>query len=66
MWKCCHSSDLNHIHELALACNNVSVSKMTNMEILYRVRGTDLYANYTLSRRRDPENDTLFSGTFPH
>ena len=32
MWKCCHPSDLNHIRRVQMASNDLSESKMTNMD----------------------------------
>ena len=37
---------------------------MTNMDPA--MHGADFYKNDTLSRSRNPENDTLFSGTSPY
>ena len=66
MWKCCHPSNLNHIHGVQMAYNDLSESKMTISTPYGPCRGADFYKNDTLSRSRNPENDTLFSGTSPY
>ena len=49
-----------------MAYNDLSESKMTISTPYGPCRGADLYKNDTLSRSRNPENDTLFSGTSPY
>ena len=48
-----------------MAYNDLSESKMTISTPYGPCRGADVYKNDTLSRSRNPENDTLFSGTPP-
>ena len=49
-----------------MAYNDLSESKMTISTPYGPCRGADFYKNDTLSRSRNPENDTLFSGTSPY
>ena len=49
-----------------MAYNDLSESKMTTSTPYGPCRGADFYKNDTLSRSRNPENDTLFSGTSPY
>ena len=49
-----------------MAYDDLSELKMTISTPYGPYRGADFYKNDTLSRSRNPENDTLFSGTSPY
>ena len=49
-----------------MAYNDLSESKITISTPYRPCRGADFYKYDTLSRNRNPENDTLFSGTSPY